>query len=162
MTRKFGKCRWSTARVISFIPGSIRRTSWSIASLDLVSDPSRVTSSVRLALASRCLAENTLYLWLTLNLRFEHRSIHTAGLPCRAPRQEHRADAKCKPAMIMWMVQRVFWGPVDIRANEAIPDINVREIFVVAPLVVLVVWIGVHPNTFLEPMEASVRLLLGR
>ena len=63
---------------------------------------------------------------------------------------------------MLWMVQRVFWGPIDIRANEALPDINLREVFVVAPLVVLVIWIGVHPNTFLEPMEASVRLLLGR
>jgi NADH-quinone oxidoreductase subunit M len=63
---------------------------------------------------------------------------------------------------MLWMVQRVFWGPVDIRANEAIPDIDLREVFVVAPLVVLVIWIGVHPNTFLEPMEASVRLLLAR
>jgi NADH-quinone oxidoreductase subunit M len=63
---------------------------------------------------------------------------------------------------MLWMVQRVFWGPIHIRANEAIPDINLREVFVVAPLVILVVCIGVHPNTFLEPMEASVRLLLGR
>jgi NADH-quinone oxidoreductase subunit M len=63
---------------------------------------------------------------------------------------------------MLWMIQRVFWGPIHVRANEAISDITIREVFVVAPLVVLVVWIGVHPNTFLEPMEASVRLLLGR
>jgi NADH-quinone oxidoreductase subunit M len=63
---------------------------------------------------------------------------------------------------MLWMVQRVFWGPVDITANYALPDINLREIFVVAPLMVLIVWIGIHPNTFLGPMEASVRLLLAR
>jgi NADH-quinone oxidoreductase subunit M len=63
---------------------------------------------------------------------------------------------------MLWMIQRVFWGPIHVRANEAISDINLREVFVVAPLVILVVWIGVHPTTFLEPMEASVRLLLGR
>ncbi len=63
---------------------------------------------------------------------------------------------------MLWMVQRVFWGPVHITANHGLPEINLREIFVVAPLVVLVIWIGVHPNTFLEPMEASVRLLLAR
>ncbi len=63
---------------------------------------------------------------------------------------------------MLWMVQRVFWGPVDITANYALPDINLREIFVVAPLMVLIVWIGIHPNTFLGPMEASVRLLLTR
>ena len=63
---------------------------------------------------------------------------------------------------MLWMVQRVFWGPVDITANYALPDINLREIFVVAPLMVLIFWIGIHPNTFLGPMEASVRLLLAR
>jgi len=63
---------------------------------------------------------------------------------------------------MLWMVQRVFWGPVHLTANYALPDINLREVFVVAPLLVLIVWIGIHPNTFLEPMEASVRLLLAR
>jgi NADH-quinone oxidoreductase subunit M len=63
---------------------------------------------------------------------------------------------------MLWMVQRVFWGPVEITANYALPEITVREVFVMAPLVVLIVWIGVHPITFLEPMEASVRLLLTR
>jgi NADH-quinone oxidoreductase subunit M len=63
---------------------------------------------------------------------------------------------------MLWMVQRVFWGPVEISANYALPEISVREVFVVAPMVVLIVWIGVHPNSFLEPMEASVRLLLTR
>jgi len=38
----------------------------------------------------------------------------------------------------------------------------VRELLAVSPLLVLIVWIGVHPTTFLSPMEASVRLLLGR
>ncbi len=30
------------------------------------------------------------------------------------------------------------------------------------PLLVLIVWIGVHPMTFLSPMEAAVRLLLAQ
>jgi NADH-quinone oxidoreductase subunit M len=63
---------------------------------------------------------------------------------------------------MLWMVQRVFWGPLDVESNRALHDINIREFLVVAPMVVLIVWIGVHPNTFLEPMEASVRLLLTR
>ena len=62
---------------------------------------------------------------------------------------------------MLWMVQRVFWNPLDNDANRDIEDINLREILAVAPLLVLIVWIGVHPNTFLAPMEAAVRLLLG-
>jgi len=61
---------------------------------------------------------------------------------------------------MLWMVQRVFWGPLDNPAMRSMPDINLREILVVAPLLVFISWIGIHPNTFLSPMEAAVRLLL--
>jgi NADH-quinone oxidoreductase subunit M len=63
---------------------------------------------------------------------------------------------------MLWMVQRVFWGQITNDANRRLLDISVREVFVVAPLLILIVWIGIHPNTFLAPMEASVRLLLTR
>ncbi len=63
---------------------------------------------------------------------------------------------------MLWMVQRVFWGPTDSPVVQKMTDITVREFFVVAPLLVLIVWIGIHPGTFLDPMEAAVRLLLAR
>jgi NADH-quinone oxidoreductase subunit M len=61
---------------------------------------------------------------------------------------------------MLWMVQRVFWGPLDNPVMQSLPDINFREIMVVAPLLVFIVWIGIRPNDFLSPMEAAVRLLL--
>ncbi len=63
---------------------------------------------------------------------------------------------------MLWMFQRVFWGPVHVESNRTLRDISFRELCVVAPLILLIIWIGVLPNTFLEPMEASVRLLLSR
>ncbi len=63
---------------------------------------------------------------------------------------------------MLWMVQRVFWGPLDNPANKDLPDLTIREFFVMFPLLVLIVWIGVHPMTFLSPMEAAVRLLLAQ
>jgi NADH-quinone oxidoreductase subunit M len=63
---------------------------------------------------------------------------------------------------MLWMVQRVFWGPLDNDANRSLHDLSIREFFVMFPLLVLIVWIGVHPMTFLSPMEAAVRLLLAR
>jgi NADH-quinone oxidoreductase subunit M len=63
---------------------------------------------------------------------------------------------------MLWMVQRVFWGPVDNPKIEGLSDISLRELLVVAPLLVFIVWIGVYPTTFLNPMEAAVRLLLAR
>ncbi len=61
---------------------------------------------------------------------------------------------------MLWMVQRVFWGPLDKPVMKSLPEINFREIMVVAPLLVFIFWIGIHPNDFLAPMEAAVRLLL--
>ncbi len=63
---------------------------------------------------------------------------------------------------MLWMVERVFWGPLDNPKNEGLSDISLREMIVVAPLIVFIIWIGVYPDTFLNPMEAAVRLLLAR
>ena len=63
---------------------------------------------------------------------------------------------------MLWMVERVFWGPLDNPKNQGLSDLSLRELVVVAPLLVFIVWIGVYPNTFLNPMEAAVRLLLAR
>ena len=45
--------------------------------------------------------------------------------------------------------------------TASLTDINARELLAVAPLLVLIVWIGVHPTTFLSPMEAAVRVAAG-
>ncbi len=63
---------------------------------------------------------------------------------------------------LLWLVQRVFFGPVTNPKNESIPEIAWNEIAAVAPLIVLMVWIGVHPNTFLKKMEPSVKQLLAQ
>jgi len=63
---------------------------------------------------------------------------------------------------MLWMVQRVFWNPLSNEENRSLKDMNLREVLAVAPLLVFIVWIGIHPTTFLSPMEAAVRLLLGR
>ncbi len=63
---------------------------------------------------------------------------------------------------MLWMFQRVFWNPLVHDENREIADINLRELLAVAPLIVFIVWIGVHPTTFLSPMEAAVVQLLGR
>jgi len=61
---------------------------------------------------------------------------------------------------MLHMVQRVFWNPMVHEENRQLKDMNARELIAVLPLLAFIVWIGVHPNTFLEPMEAAVRLLL--
>jgi NADH-quinone oxidoreductase subunit M len=61
---------------------------------------------------------------------------------------------------LLWLVQRVFYGPITNEENRHIPDIAWNELLALAPLVVFIVWIGVHPNTFLRKMSPSVNQLL--
>jgi NADH-quinone oxidoreductase subunit M len=53
-------------------------------------------------------------------------------------------------------VLKMFWGPLDKSENEHLPDLTRREGLALAPLVVLIFWIGLYPSTFLSRMEASV------
>jgi NADH-quinone oxidoreductase subunit M len=61
---------------------------------------------------------------------------------------------------LLWLVQRVFYGPITIEENKSIPEIAWNEVAAVVPLIVLMIWIGVHPNTFLRKMTPSVQQLL--
>jgi NADH-quinone oxidoreductase subunit M len=57
-------------------------------------------------------------------------------------------------------VQRVFFGPITNEENAKIPDIAWNELAAVGALFVFIVWIGVHPGTFLRRMTPSVQQLL--
>jgi NADH-quinone oxidoreductase subunit M len=61
---------------------------------------------------------------------------------------------------MLWMFQRVMFGAVTNPKNLGLKDLNAREIAVLTPLLVFVVWIGVYPGTFLRPMEPSVKHLI--
>ena len=61
---------------------------------------------------------------------------------------------------MLWLVRRVFFGPLVHEANRKLADLSLREKLVASALVVPMIWIGVYPSTFLRPMDASVRRLL--
>jgi NADH-quinone oxidoreductase subunit M len=65
---------------------------------------------------------------------------------------------------MLWMFKRVFWGPEnkdeDSGTHHLHSDLNAREIAVMLPLVVLILWMGIHPRTFVAASEAPVTALL--
>jgi NADH-quinone oxidoreductase subunit M len=67
---------------------------------------------------------------------------------------------------MLWMVKRVFWGPAnpdpDSGTAHLHDDLNAREIAVMVPIVVLIFWMGVHPQTFLGHSEGQVGQMLAR
>ncbi len=60
------------------------------------------------------------------------------------------------------LVERVFFGENKNPANRALPDLSLREAFVLVPLVVLIVVMGLVPGPFLSPAKSSVDRLIGR
>ena len=64
---------------------------------------------------------------------------------------------------MLWLYQRVFWEKPDPHwssGSHAVLDLNLREVAILIPLVVLIFWIGVYPDTFLSYMHSSVEHLL--
>lgn len=57
---------------------------------------------------------------------------------------------------LLWMFQKMFYGPNNNPENQRLKDIKPWEIAMCAPLVVLIFWGGFYPNTFLKPMEKSI------
>jgi NADH-quinone oxidoreductase subunit M len=58
------------------------------------------------------------------------------------------------------MVQRMLFNPLANPANRGLPDLNAREILVLAPLVVLILWIGLYPRPVLDRMEPAANLVI--
>ena len=61
---------------------------------------------------------------------------------------------------LLWAYQRVFHGEPMLVENRTLPDLNARELAMIVPVLVLIVFIGVYPKPFLERIEpASERLV---
>ena len=63
---------------------------------------------------------------------------------------------------LTWMFQRVFFGPVRHEEHRQMSDLSKREIWLFAPILILVFWMGVYPEPFLSRIEPSVKAVLAR
>jgi NADH-quinone oxidoreductase subunit M len=61
---------------------------------------------------------------------------------------------------LLWMFQRVMFGPVTNEKNRGLRDLTRREFWVLAPVIVFIVWIGVYPNTFLRFLDMPASALM--
>jgi len=57
---------------------------------------------------------------------------------------------------ILWMVQKMLFGPLTNEKNKKLKDLSGREIAVMLPIVVLCFVMGLKPQLFIGKMEASV------
>jgi len=61
---------------------------------------------------------------------------------------------------LLWMYQRVVFGPVTREENRRLGDLSAREWVILAPVLALIFWIGVYPVAFTSKTEVSVQALI--
>ncbi|RMG19055.1 MAG: NADH-quinone oxidoreductase subunit M, partial [Deltaproteobacteria bacterium] len=62
---------------------------------------------------------------------------------------------------LLWMYRRVFFGPLSNSKNEGLRDLSAREILVMAPIVVLILWMGLYPKPFLDRIGPTADAYVG-
>ncbi|HET6973765.1 MAG TPA: NADH-quinone oxidoreductase subunit M [Pyrinomonadaceae bacterium] len=63
---------------------------------------------------------------------------------------------------MLWMLQRVVFGPITNPENAELSDLNKREIGLLIPLLVLMLFMGVYPRVFLDRSKPSVEVIRAR
>jgi NADH-quinone oxidoreductase subunit M len=63
---------------------------------------------------------------------------------------------------MLWMYRRVIFGPLSNPANAKLQDLNARELLLLAPILLLIVLMGVYPKPFLERMRPAIEQTLQR
>ncbi len=65
-------------------------------------------------------------------------------------------------AYMLYLYRRVIFGKLEKPDLRVLLDLSAREYVVFAPLVVLTIWMGIYPSSFLSFFETSVAALLAR
>ena len=63
---------------------------------------------------------------------------------------------------MLWLYQRTMFGPCDKPENQALKDLNWREIATLAPLVIWAFWIGLYPKPYFEVLEPAITKIVER
>lgn len=63
---------------------------------------------------------------------------------------------------MLWMVERVFFGPMKHDKLTQLKDLNMREVALLLPLIALIFWMGIKPAYFLNKFERETTQLIER
>jgi NADH-quinone oxidoreductase subunit M len=65
-------------------------------------------------------------------------------------------------AYMLYLYRRVVFGDLVKEDVKAMPDLNARELVMLVPIGLAVLWMGVYPESFLSPMRANVASIVAR
>ena len=65
-------------------------------------------------------------------------------------------------AYMLYLYRRIIFGVITRADVRAMLDLHWREVAIFAPMIALVLWMGVYPGSFLRPMQPSLAKLIER
>jgi NADH-quinone oxidoreductase subunit M len=63
---------------------------------------------------------------------------------------------------LLWMYERVVFGPIVHEENRALGDLTARELVVITPVIAMCIVMGLFPGPFLSRIEPSVARIVAR
>lgn len=66
------------------------------------------------------------------------------------------------PAYMLYLYRRVIFGPLVHEDLKNILDLSLREKAIFAPIMIVVLWMGIYPKSFLDVFSPSVEALVNR
>jgi NADH-quinone oxidoreductase subunit M len=63
---------------------------------------------------------------------------------------------------MLWLYWRICFGAARTPEAAAMPDLSLREWWLLAPIALAVLWMGIYPESFLRPMRADVARIVTR
>jgi NADH-quinone oxidoreductase subunit M len=65
-------------------------------------------------------------------------------------------------AYMLYLYRRVVFGKITREDVRKMVDLHWRELAVFVPMIAVVLWMGIYPNSFLRPMQASLARVMER
>ena len=65
-------------------------------------------------------------------------------------------------AYMLYLYRRVIFGVITHEDVRAMLDLTPREVAIFAPMIAIVLWMGVYPDSFLKPMQPALANLIER
>jgi NADH-quinone oxidoreductase subunit M len=65
-------------------------------------------------------------------------------------------------AYMLYLYRRVVFGVITKDDVRAMLDLSPREVLIFAPMIAVVLWMGIYPSSFLRPMQPSLANLIER
>jgi NADH-quinone oxidoreductase subunit M len=65
-------------------------------------------------------------------------------------------------AYMLWLYARVAYGKAAGDDTRAMPDLSLREVAILAPIILVTLWMGIYPKSFSAPMQPAIAAVVAR